>query len=78
MSGVDIDPAKTYTLASHNYMLKLGGDGYTMFKGNKILKDEIKVDNEVLLDYIKDNLGGNTFRLPYYASPLRRLLGPQA
>ena len=71
VAGVDIDPAKTYTLASHNYMLKLGGDGYTMFKGNKILKDEIKVDNEVLLDYIKDNLGGKIGT--EYAEPQGRI-----
>ena len=34
-------------------MLKNGGDGYTMFKGSKILLDEIKIDNEVLMDYIQ-------------------------
>ncbi len=55
-----IDPNATYTLASHNYMLKSGGDGYTMFGANnvKILQDEVMVDNEVLINYIKDDLGG--------------------
>ena len=55
-----IDPKATYTLASHNYMLKDGGDGYAMFgKDNvKILKDEVMVDNQVLIQYIKDTLGG--------------------
>ena len=55
-----IDPQGTYTLASHNYMLKQGGDGYAMFgKDNvTILKDEVMVDNEVLIDYIKNTLGG--------------------
>lgn len=55
-----IDPKATYTLASHNYMLKDGGDGYTMFGANNvtILKDEVMVDNEVLINYIKDELGG--------------------
>lgn len=55
-----IDPAATYTLAGHNYMLKQSGDGFTMFgKDNiNILKDEIMVDNEVLIDYITETLGG--------------------
>ena len=54
-----IDPAKTYTLASHNYMLKSGGDGINMFQDNKLLQDEVKIDNQVLIDYIVDSLGGN-------------------
>ena len=55
-----LDPEATYTLASHNYMLKLGGDGYTMFGEDKVtmLKDEVMVDNEVLIRYIQDELGG--------------------
>lgn len=58
VGGVDIDPEKTYTLASHNFMLKSGGDGYTMFQGNKILRDEVLIDNQVLINYIVDVLGG--------------------
>ena len=54
-----IDPAKTYTLASHNYMLKSGGDGINMCQDNKLLQDEVKIDNQVLIDYIVDSLGGN-------------------
>ena len=53
-----LDLTKTYKLASHNYMLKDGGDGFTMFKNDKILLDEVKVDNQVLIDYIVDELGG--------------------
>ena len=55
-----IDAGATYTLASHNYMLKDGGDGYAMFGASniKILQDEVMVDNEVLINYIKDELGG--------------------
>ena len=57
---VDIDPEATYTLASHNYMLKDGGDGYAMFGEDNItiLQDEVMVDNEVLIRYIQDELGG--------------------
>lgn len=55
-----IDAKKTYTLAGHNYMLKNGGDGYSMFGTDKvkILKDEIMVDNEVLMTYLSDHLQG--------------------
>ncbi|MEG2420564.1 MAG: alpha/beta fold hydrolase [Oscillospiraceae bacterium] len=53
-----LDPAKTYTLASHNYMLKSGGDGFTMFMKNKILKDCVMIDNQVLINYIVEKLGG--------------------
>lgn len=53
-----IDPAATYTFAAHNYMIKLGGDGFTMFMGDKILQDEVLIDNQVLINYIIDVLGG--------------------
>ena len=58
VGGVNIDPNKTYTLASHNYMLKDGGDGYTMFQADKLLQDEVLIDNQVLISYIVDVLGG--------------------
>lgn len=58
IGGVDIDPAKTYTVASHNYLLKSGGDGYTMFRDNVILKDELMMDSEVLIRYIEEHLNG--------------------
>ena len=64
-----LDLTKTYTLASHNYMLKSGGDGYTMFLENKILKDEVMVDNEVLIHYIVESLGGNVKAGSIYANP---------
>lgn len=53
-----IDLDKTYTLASHNYMLKSGGDGINMFMGNNVLQDEVMLDNQVLITYIQDVLGG--------------------
>ncbi len=58
VGGEPLDLEKTYTLASHNYMLKNGGDGYSMFGGCKILQDEVKLDNQVLIDYITGTLGG--------------------
>lgn len=58
VGGEELDPAKTYTLASHNYMLKNAGDGFTMFQGCNLLQDEVKLDNQVLIDYITGTLGG--------------------
>lgn len=58
VGGEPLDLEKTYTLASHNYMLKEHGDGYTMFDGCNILQDEVKLDNQVLMDYITETLGG--------------------
>ena len=55
---VDIDPKATYTVASHNYMLKDSGDGINMFADNKLLQDSVMLDNQVLINYIKDSLGG--------------------
>ena len=58
VGGEPIDPEATYTLASHDYMLLNNGDGYTMFAGAKLLQDRVKLDNQVLIDYITQTLGG--------------------
>ena len=60
VGGQPLDVNKTYTLASHNYMLKDAGDGYTMFgtKNVKVLQDEVMIDNQVLINYIVEKLGG--------------------
>ena len=53
-----LDVNKTYTVASHNYMLKSGGDGMVMFNGSKEVKDDVMVDVDVLSSYISEKLGG--------------------
>lgn len=58
VNGEPLDLAKTYTLASHNYMLLSGGDGMTMFKDCNVVAREIMVDNQTLIEYIADELGG--------------------
>ena len=58
IGGEPIDPNATYTLASHDYMLLNSGDGYSMFAGAKLLQDRVKLDNQVLIDYITESLGG--------------------
>jgi len=57
-SWVAIDPEKTYTLACHNYKLQDMGDGYTMFADNVFILDKTMIDNQVLITYIRDALGG--------------------
>lgn len=58
VNGEPIDLNKNYTVASHNYMLKAGGDGMTMFKGCRVVKDDVMVDVDTLSAYIK-SLGGS-------------------
>lgn len=47
-----IDTDKQYLLASHNYMLKQGGDGLNMFMNCELVQDETKLDNQVLIEYM--------------------------
>ena len=59
VNGEPIDPEATYTLASHDYMLLNQGDGFNMFGGCKVLQERVKLDNQVLIDYITGTLGGS-------------------
>ena len=59
INGEPLDPEKTYTVASHNYLLKSGGDGTCNFVNDPILLDEIKLDYETVIDYILNDLGGS-------------------
>ena len=67
VNGGPIDLNRTYTVASHNYMLKSGGDGMTMFNGCNVIKDDVMVDVDVLSSYIR-SLGGAV--TADYADPL--------
>ena len=67
VNGEPLDLSRTYTVASHNYMLKNGGDGYVMFKDNNLIKDCTMLDNEALIEYITKNLGGSVGK--EYADP---------
>ena len=58
VGGEPLDPEKIYKLASHDYQLLNNGDGYTMFAGAKVLQESVKLDNQVLIDYITGTLGG--------------------
>ena len=53
-----IDPNGEYTLASNNYLIKEGGDGFTMFADNELIISEGMADYQVLIGYITEYLGG--------------------
>lgn len=57
-SYAPIDAEATYTLASHDYMIKQAGDGFTMFMDNEMVVEEGMVDYQILITYINDYLNG--------------------
>lgn len=58
-SYVPIDPEQVYTVASHNYLIKEGGDGMNMFMDNELTLNEGMLDYQILITYITENLGGS-------------------
>ena len=58
VNGEPINPDASYSLAGVDYWLLQDGDGYSMFDGAKVLQDRVKLDNQVLIDYITETLGG--------------------
>ena len=58
VNGEPLDDSRMYTVASHNYWLKSGGDGMSMFQGCEILKDDTMVDVDTITSYISEYLGG--------------------
>ncbi|MEE1314687.1 MAG: bifunctional UDP-sugar hydrolase/5'-nucleotidase [Faecalimonas sp.] len=59
VAGKDIDLKKTYTLAGNYYMLKQGGDGFTMFADAEVLEhDTLPTDAEMLIKYFVEHLNG--------------------
>ena len=68
VGGEPIDPDATYTLAGLDYWLLDNGDGFSMFDNAKVLQDRVKLDNQVLIDYIVQTLGGvvgEEYETPY-------------
>lgn len=54
-----LDPEGVYTVASHNYLIKEGGGGATMFMDNELLINEGMLDYQMLITYIIEDLQGN-------------------
>lgn len=68
---VPIEADTVYTLASHNYMLKDGGDGYTKFMDNEFLISEGISDYQVLTQYMTEVLEGKLGET--YSAPQGRI-----
>lgn len=58
VGGEPLDLQREYTVASHNYYLKSGGGGMTMLTAGELLQDEVKVEVDILAEYINTYLGG--------------------
>lgn len=58
INGQPLDPEKKYTVASSSYLLYEGGSGLTMLDHSMVIMEDIKLDNECLIDYIQKDLGG--------------------
>ena len=59
INGEPLDLEKIYTVASHDYYIKEAGGGMNMFMDNKLLQDCIMLDNQILIEYITEYLGGS-------------------
>ena len=68
INGEAVDPEKKYKLATLSYTALDHGDGYTTFDGCTVLEEGIAEDYTLILDYIKEDLGGKipeTYKNPY-------------
>jgi len=67
VNGESIDPTKTYTLASSSYILREGGNGFSMFIGSKDITQGMLPDYMTMEKYIKEGLNGEISK--DYADP---------
>lgn len=58
IGGKPLESGTLYTLATHDYLLKSGGDGFVMFRDCNVTEDEVMLDNQALIRYIKEQLNG--------------------
>lgn len=58
VGGQPLELDKVYTVSSHNYLIKSGGNGFTMFQDNTLLKDSVMLDNQALIDFVIGGLNG--------------------
>lgn len=65
-----IDPLKTYTVVSTDYLIKESGDGITQLTGRELLLDDTISVTQALIDYFK-SFNGNLSR---YAQPDGRIV----
>jgi len=67
-----LDLNKVYTVAGTDYTLQKMGDGYTMFADNVFTQESVMLDNQVLITYITEGLGGVIGR--DYSEPQGRII----
>ena len=70
-SYTELEPDGSYTVASHNYLIKEGGDGLNMFMREKPTIDGGMTDYEILITYLTDILNGTVG--DEYAEPQGRI-----
>lgn len=58
VGGKDIDPDAKYSLSGNAFILTKQGNGFTSFDGAKVLVENAGLDNQLLIDYIIDDLDG--------------------
>ena len=58
VGGKPIDVSAKYTVAGNSFLLTEKGNGYTCFDGAKIVQEDAGMDNQLLIDYIVESLGG--------------------
>ncbi|MBR3640562.1 MAG: bifunctional metallophosphatase/5'-nucleotidase [Oscillibacter sp.] len=58
VGGEPLDPSRTYVVAGTDYVLLGHGDGHAAFDGAEVLRECVKLDNQALIDYVADTLGG--------------------
>jgi 2',3'-cyclic-nucleotide 2'-phosphodiesterase (5'-nucleotidase family) len=52
VNGQDLDLNREYTVVSHDYLIKSGGDGINVFMNDEFILEDFTDDYEVLTDYI--------------------------
>lgn len=68
INGTLVDPSKKYKLATLSYTVLDHGDGYTAFDGCTVLEMGATEDYIIVIDYIKEDLGGKIpekYKNPY-------------
>lgn len=63
-----LDLNKKYTIGGTSYILKLGGNGMTMFKNAHLIQDEMLSETDVIIEYIQNYLNAtinDTYKNPY-------------
>ncbi len=59
INGQPLDPDKMYTVCGSVYTLQNSGDGFTMFKNDKVIaQDHLPTDAAMLISYFTDVLNG--------------------